>query len=752
MNRRLTVLLAVATLSLLMLVSLVMMSSAMQNSERFGRFYSSLLIVNALGLTTFMVLIGLNIRRLVRALRARRLGSRLTLRMLILFTALSVTPVLVVYGFSLDFLHRGIDSWFDLRIEEALEDSLKLSRHALNQRRRELLRQTEQLAHELAEGSIGFTSLGLEPLKDPASSVVSSATLPVNLNELRNRSGADELSLLTRQGGIIAFSSLHDIVPNLPSKTIVLQVQQGQSYAGLDPIGETALAVRIVVKVPDVGADNRLLQALYSLAPGISRLAAQVQSAYSKYKELTYLREQLKISFTMTLTLVLLFTLASAIWAAFYSANRLVAPIQDLAEGTKAVAQGDYSRELPVLSQDEIGFLVSSFNEMTRKIAIARDEAKQSRDQVEAQRAYLEAVLGRLSSGVLTLDQDRYLCTANASASKILGVDLTLLIGESIATICARHPYLQAFQDILGEDLISAPADWRKQVVLFGGSGRQVLMCRGTALSGAVPGQSGHIIVFDDITALLQGQRDAAWSEVARRLAHEIKNPLTPIQLSAERLRHKYLAALPPKDAEVLDRLTHTIIQHVETLKGMVNTFSEYARSPQMHPKPLNLNQLVEEVVDLYRSIDRQAVIAIELEPALPLIEGDVGRLRQVLNNLIKNALEATEETAPPSIEISTCWVEEASHGFIELRIEDRGAGIPQALLNQLFEPYVTNKPKGTGLGLAIVKKIVEEHGGVVWLENNVKRPGACAVIRLPVAAYQVTACALPAQASRNAL
>ncbi|MCI0401385.1 MAG: ATP-binding protein [Gammaproteobacteria bacterium] len=704
-------------LFLLLLGSLIMMSDAAQNSARFAGLYSFLLLFNTLGLLGLVALISVNIHGLIRQFRDRRPGSRMTVRMVMMFTVLAVTPVLVVYYFSLDFLRRGIDSWFDVRIEQALGDSLELSRKALDVRRRELLKEAEHVAVE-------FTA-------------VSDANAAIRANEIRDRIGAEEVTLFSRKGGIIA-SSISDstkFVPNTPSETILLQVRQGTSYIGLDSIRDSGLHIRVVVNVPEQGMDTepRVLQALFPVPERMSELADNVQLSYIKYKELAYLREQLKISFAMTLTLVLLFSIFSAVWAAFYSARRLAAPIRDLVEGTKAVAEGDYSTQLPVPSSDEMGFLVKSFNEMTRKIAHARDEATQSQEKAEAQRAYLEVVLGRLSSGVMALDQKKYLRTANMSASHILGLPVNSLLGHTLSEICAQHPYLQQFRDAIEPHLDASAADWREQVSLFGISGRQILMCSGTSLPGYTQGRTGHVIVFDDITALIQGQRDAAWSQMAQRLAHEIKNPLTPIQLAAERLRHKYLDTMDPEDSEVLDRLTHTIVQQVETMQDMVNTFSEYARTPQIRPEPLDLNRLIKEVLDLYGNVDPAAKLQVHLERDMPLIKADAGRLRQVLNNLLNNALEASDPESPPQLTISTRCSQEASLRFVELRVQDRGPGIPSKILDQIFEPYVTTKTKGTGLGLAIVKKIVEEHGGVVWLENNRPGPGACAIIRLLV-------------------
>lgn len=737
MNRRAGVVISVVMLSMLMLASLIMMTEALSDSARFGRLFSLLLLINVLGLVTFVVLIAANIRRLIRQLRKREPGSRLTLRMVSLFTILAVTPVVVVFGFSLHFLRQGIDSWFDVRIEQALDDALDLSRSALDLRMRELLKVTQQIAEELVDRREPITALDLSRLRLPDSTMVSNQVdfTPSEIHNLRRRSGAEELLLLSDNGKLIASSSISsEIVPNLPSEAVLLQLRQGRSYIGLDPIRDAGLYIRVVVNVPDqaVGRNTLVLQALYPVAARMNRLADNVQAAYAKYTELAYLREQLKLSFTMSLTLVLLFSVFCAVWAAFYSARRLSAPVRDLAAGTEEVARGNYETTLPVTSNDELGFLVSSFNEMTRKIAIARDDAKSHRDEVEAQRAYLEAVLERLSSGVMTLDSAQRIRTVNDSALQILGFPGERLEGKPLRECVDGHRSLEPFVLAVEPHILSDQQDWQEQVIFLGHSGRQVLMCRGTTLAGAGPDHSGHVVVFDDITAIIQGQRNAAWSEAARRLAHEIKNPLTPIQLSAERLRHKYLGRMSEDDAEVMNRLTNTIIQQVVTMKGMVNDFSEYARSPRMQPRAVDLNELVEEVLELFRSVDDSVDIRTDLQEGLPKVQIDANRMRQVFNNLLKNALEARIGERTPVLEISTRLIQERRASLVEVRVRDKGRGIPQDMIASVFDPYVTDKAKGTGLGLAIVKKIIEEHGGMVWMENNPKG-GACAVIRLPV-------------------
>lgn len=730
-KRRATALAAVSLLSISLLASLVLMSAAIQNSNKFGATYSVLLVLNSVGLLTFIALIAINLQRLLKQLRAREPGARLTLRMLVIFVTLAVVPVLVVYGFSLDFLRRGIDSWFDVQIDRALNDSLELSRAALDLKMRDLLGQTEQMAYEVGQGSRPPAPLNLDVLRNPGSTIaVNSGTLiPRDLDLLRERSGAEELTLLNRDGRLLGSSTeATAIVPNLPPNAILLQLRQGRSYIGLDPIRDAGLYVRVAVNVPEVslGSGRNILHALYPVASRLNRLADSVESAYAEYNELAYLRNKLKLSFAMTLTLVLLFSIVTAVWAAFYSARRLVQPIRDLAAGTAAVADGNYETSLPVQSNDDIGFLVRSFNDMTRRVARARRE-------VETQHQYLDAVLGQLSSGVIALDETISVTTVNDSAREILGLKSAKVAGSPLVDIASEKEHLRPFVDGIVSLLTAGDGRWQQQIVIFRPSGRRVLMCRGTKMAITSPNSAGSVIVFDDITAIIKGQRDAAWSEVARRLAHEIKNPLTPIQLSAERLRQKYLKKMSAADARTLERLTTTIIQQVDTMKTMVNTFSDYARPPKITLEPTDLNDLVSGVVDLFKSASPDNTFTLSLDPNLSQIPADLNRLRQVVNNLVKNAIEASAKTPEPYVEVSTKLFSSDAETYAEIRIEDRGEGVNDKLSENIFEPYVTNKTKGTGLGLAIVKKIVEEHGGIVSLENN-PGPGAIAIIRLPIA------------------
>ena len=701
-----------------MLLSLLMMSNALQDSSHFSRFYLGLLVFNILGILCLLVLITLNLQRLIKQLRDRIPGTRMTIRMIGMFTILSVTPVLIVYYFSLDYLDRGIDNWFDLRVEQALGDSLELSRLSLDARMRELLRKTKQIAGDLAN--------------------IPDAALPFEIDDMRFNNGAKELTLLSRQGTIIASSSddPSHLVPDRPDETVLLQLQQGNSYTGLDTIGDEGLHIRVVVHVPGKSfkGGEKIVQALYSVSERMNNLADSVQSSFVKYNELSYLRERLKISFVLNLTLVLLFSIFSAVWTAFYSARRLTEPVTNLAQGTRAVAAGNYSTQLPVPGKDELGFLVASFNDMTRKIAMSQEQAARSQYEAETQRSYLEAVLGRLSSGVLVLDQDYRLRTSNVSAGQILDLPLIDLQNHTLDEIAADYPTFRQFKEAIATHLNPDHKEWREQVSVTRSSNRMTLMCSGTTLPGTHDMQYGYVIVIDNITDLIQGQRNAALSEIARRLAHEIKNPLTPIQLATERLRHKYLQGMRQNDTDTFDRLTNTIIQQVETMKDMVNSFSDFSRTPEISLQTADLNILINEVLDLYANLNRDADIVTDLDKNLPPALVDKGRMRQVFNNLLRNAFDACDKCAVFRLEVSSHCITENHQQFIEIRIKDSGTGVDEGIMDSMFDPYTTTKTKGTGLGLAIVKKIVEEHKGRVWLENNPSGIGACAIVRLPVA------------------
>jgi nitrogen fixation/metabolism regulation signal transduction histidine kinase len=737
-----------AVLSVLLIAAFIMMNAAAQNSALFGRLYSVLLLVNILGVVLLLALILLNLFHLLEQYRARVTGTRLTVRLLAMFVVLAVVPVSVVFFFSIQALNRGIDNWFDVRIERALDDALLLGRTALDALKQDLVKNTQTMAGEIETISV------TRKIGGPGSELAL-------LNALREQYAITELTLFTQDGKIVASSSdasldTGTLLPDRPNDAILAQVRQGLVYANLDAIGKSGLQLRVVVPVHprEVGAPNRALQALQALPPRYAKLGESVQSAFADYEKLVYLRGPLKFGFTLTLSLIALLTLLIAVWAAIFSARRLAAPIRELAEGTRAVAQGDYQKQLPVTSHDEIGILVESFNDMTRRIHRAQSQSKRSQQEAEIQRAYLETVLGHLSSGVLTFNQRLMLRTHNPAASHILGVELKAGERKPLAWLAERHPPLQPFTESIAQATAGGDSEWRAQIELPANNHSRTLMVRGTLLPSWRGKRGGYVVVFDDITTLIQAQRNAAWGEVARRMAHEIKNPLTPIQLSAERIRHKYLRQVEEEERGALDRATRTIIEQVEALKSMVNDFSEYARSAQLRSRPVDLNDLIRDVVELYknerglaaagvvplhgaagrggRKAPRPVATRLELDAELPMVSADPGRLRQVLHNLLLNARDALAATPKPVIRVHTRTVTENLHRFVELKVRDNGPGFPQTMLARLYEPYVTSKERGTGLGLAIVKRIVEEHGGTTHAEN-LKEGGACVTIRLPV-------------------
>jgi nitrogen fixation/metabolism regulation signal transduction histidine kinase len=711
----------------LWVAALLMMAQTVEQSAHFSDLHPFIVGVNVAGLLVLLILIGGRLAQLMRDWRRRVVGSRLEARMVWMSATLAMVPLLLVFYFSVVFLNRGIDSWFHVEIRAGLEDALTLSRAALDLRMREYLERTQTIASELS--------------RDEAD--------PVRvLDELRQSKEALEVTLLGANSRILAASSerVGEIVPTAASDELIMQVRQGRKYVTLDPLAGGGYLVRTAVQVPRVrpGEEVRMVIATYAIERRLGELADTVETAYQRYGEKARLREPLKDSFTLTLTLVLLLSLFAALYGAFWSARRLVRPIQDLVAGTRAVAKGDLDTRLPLTSHDEMGVLVHSFNDMTKRLARTREEAKRSQQAVEAERTNLAVILARLSTGVISVAPDRTIRTVNQAAAAILAVDAEGCVGKPLADAHTGSTLFEQFESACSAHLDDGQTEWREQFVLQGESTRRVLMCACTALSGEDVASAGFVIVFDDITALLQAQRDAAWGEVARRLAHEIKNPLTPIQLSAERIRRKLLGSMNEEQAQVLDRATHTIVQQVEAMKEMVNAFSEYARAPEMDLSRFDLNQLITEVAELYRAQGTGHIQGTErrpllnLDPALTEIEADRGRLRQILHNLLANAVEALEGMAGtavhPVVRIETRRIEKAGASIAQIVVEDNGPGFRPDVIGQVFDPYVTTKPKGTGLGLAIVKKIVEEHGGRIEADNA-RTGGARVRIELPLAA-----------------
>lgn len=695
--------------------ALLLLAKSVQNSSAFDRLQPWILLLNLTGVVALVILLARKMWQLIRDYRDHVPGSRLTARTVSIFGALVVAPLLLVYLFSLDFLNRGIDSWFKVEIKQGLSDALVLSGAALNLRMREYSTRTEQLARDIAADT--------------------PAEIQEQLDAERRATGGIEIVLFGEHERIIAASSDNPLetLPSRPPSDLVRQIRERRMYVSLEPQADGQYYIRTAAPVIESAgkSENRYVVAIYKVPAQLSALSEAVQRSYSQYGELAALREALKSGFRLTLTLVLLLAMLAAIYGAIFFAQRLVRPVQNLIAGTRAVGKGDFGTRLPLPSRDEMGFLVHSFNDMTKRLRRAHEEATRSQHAVERERERLAIILARLSTGVLAVDRTLTVRMANHAAGAILGTDLSVAVGRSLPELAAGNDRLGQFVAAVAVRFAAGRDEWREQLELEGEAGRRTLMCACTPMPGE-GSDMGYVIVFDDITALLQAQRDAAWGEVARRLAHEIKNPLTPIQLSAERMRRRFLANMSPSDAEILDRSTRTIVSQVEAMQQMVNAFSEYARAPEMKISRFSLNQLVTEVADLYRSQDPRVTIRLDLDEGIDGIEADRGRIRQILNNLVTNALESLEGAAAPALDIATRLETGGDASYAVVTVCDNGPGFQRELLARVFDPYVTSKPKGTGLGLAIVKKIVEEHGGRIDADNR-PEGGARVRVVLPV-------------------
>ena len=692
---------------------LYMLSTASANGNVSGADYTLLLFLNIALASALFLLIAYQLSRLYKQMRARVIGSRLTLRLLGAFALMAILPGLLVYAVSVNFLTQSIESWFNVKVEAALEGGVRLGQSSLDAMLADLKLKGEGMALNLA----------FQP---------TNSQLTV-LNDLREKSGVQDAVLLTMQGKILAFSSndATSFLPDTPSLDQLRQARQ-KDFGIIEPIEGKGLYLRALVPVNmnDIGGEMRILQLLQPVPKQLSNTAEAVQNVYQDYQELSLSRESLKQVFALTLTLVLMLAMLTAVSVAFVLSRRLSAPLGVLAEGTRAIARGDYETVLPVHGNDELGVLVQSFNSMTKQLGEATQAAERNRTRVEAARGYLETILAHLSSGVLALNDKGELRTYNLAASDILGVVLGHFAGHPFETVSQEFPMLKELTAAILENSNSSNlTEWQTQMEIMTTQGQRTLLLRGTRLPYSA--DSGYLVVFDDITTMVQAQRDAAWGEVARRLAHEIKNPLTPIQLSAERIEHKLSAKLDEADSQMLKRATGTIVAQVDAMKTMVNEFSEYARAPVLNLMNLDLNKLVRDVLELYQPTG--ILLEVNLDKQTLDVLGDATMLRQVLHNLLQNAQDALDGVQGPKIEVAT--LKKANQ--VQLTISDNGAGFPVEILSRVFEPYMTTKRHGTGLGLAIVKKIVEEHQGTIAIENikaeSDGQMGAMVVVSLPV-------------------
>ena len=675
---------------------LYLLSKASANTDLFSRNYYGLLALAGVLALCLAVLVGYQLWQLRGKIKAQVFGAKLTLRLALVFTLIAVLPGLLVYGVSVQFLGKSIESWFDVRVEKALEGGLNLGRSSLENGLRELGKKGQFIALLLAEQS---------PEQQPRT-----------LGRLIDEGAAQDVALFTNNGKLLTFASnSHKLTPSMPDAMMLHAARKQGLYSIIDTLPDNSMVLRVLVPVNSarLTQETRILQFVQPVPKQLSSDAEMVQSVYRDYQQLSLSRLGLKRLYGITLTLSLLIVLLSAVSAAFFISERLSAPLAALAEGTRAVAQGDFSLQHPVKSSDELGALTKLFNQMTLQLADAKTMSEQQQLQVENAKAYLESVLAHLSSGVLVVDEQFRLRSVNGSATQILGASLQDMQGVPLSEIAVQYPLLRPFTTAVMQAFDEAQgSEWKRQIERLSRNGNQILLMRGTRLATAT--ENGYVVVFDDISYLLQAERQAAWGEVARRLAHEIKNPLMPIQLSAERLQHKLSAKLNEDDALLLQRATQTIVSQVAAMKNMVMEFSDYARAPAPKLATLDMHQLLREVLGLYEANNNP--IIQRLDATQVVVKGDATRLRQVIHNLLQNAQDELQGAPQPEIVLSTA----NEDGALKLCVQDNGSGFPEHLLARAFEPYMTTKSKGTGLGLAIVKKIVEEHSGSIAIENVV--------------------------------
>lgn len=750
-------------------ILMFVLASASENTDFFERHYPWLLGMNLVVAVTLLGLVVLLLIRLVHQFRSRQFGSRLMLRLVLLFAMVGILPGVVIYVVSVQFVSRSIESWFNVQVESALESGIHLSQSALDETVNELSVKAHNLALELSDLSdSGQTSL---------------------LARQREQSRLQEATILNASGRVMlsANADTTSLMPDLPTAAMLREARTSRGFAALEGISDNAdsalapgsngaasaskparnfntqndnnnFRARAVVIIPPSSKDGglrsqvRYLQLIQAVPKNLAVNAEAVRVAYGEYQARYLARSGLRKIYIATLTITLLLAIFGAIASAFLIATKLAKPLLLLAEGTRAVAGGDLSPRPIIASNDELGTLTQSFNTMTHQLLEARTSVEKNRADLEHAKARLESVLANMSAGVMVLDGDFVLVTYNQSVERILQHGFADHLGQQLASIDGLSPFVDAITRAFSEQSAQSVAEgfslqsshWQKQIEIprnIGGTDTDhdiTLLTRGSRLP--VQNGTGYILVFDDISGLISAERSIAWGEVARRLAHEIKNPLTPIQLSAERMQMKLQDKLSPNDLELLSKGTSTIVSQVSAMKRMVDDFRDYAKTPPAVLSILDLNSLITEILNLYIGGDERDIIHVQLAEDLPAVMGDPTQLRQVIHNLLQNAQDATLEKHKGTSQARIDVITEVIHypnangslsTAVRMSVEDNGPGFAPNILARAFEPYVTSKSRGTGLGLAMVKKIIDEHGGRIDIHNRLDANGAQVLILL---------------------
>ncbi len=731
-------------------ISLFGLAATSSDSKLFEKWFPVLSIVNrAIAVLLFAVVVAMVVR-LWQRIRAREFGAYMTSKLAGVIALIVLIPCLTIYVVSNVFISRSIDSWFDVRVERALDSGVTITRGILTEQQK----QAELAARHMAEMLVNTpTSLIMTDL----------------MHLLEGHQNMEAL-VFTGSGTAVAAagSRINVMLPDLPTPLQLQTVRSAGIYSVIDgdalenPDGITEasqLSIRVIVPISDndetIAADANeqsasdpkrnvllpttgrqpqfYLQIIQPVSSETTKNAAELVAGYRDYQTLVLSRASLQTIYTSTLFLVLLLAAFGAIAAALAFARKTTEPVMQLEQGTRRVADGNFQPIREFSGNSEINVLTQSFNTMIREVAESRRGIEAQRLKAEQAQAYLERVLSNISSGVLVLDANYRTVSSNPAAKKILGSDLC----QTGSNLRAKAPDLALAASnakitlSLGEtptvgleyELNTSKNEQSPEEAL-----RTPLFIK-ISLMPLRSGANGLVLVFDDVSQLMAAQRATAWGEVARRLAHEIKNPLTPIRLAAERLEMRLENKLSEEsDINLLHRTIATITTQVDALKQMVNDFREYAKIPTAKLSRLSLNAFLEEVAQLYHEAD--VPVRLELDNTIPLIEADPAQLRQVLHNLISNSVDATEGDRPQIvIETKHIGTGTAADGSaVLLRISDNGVGFSSAILDKAFEPYITTKETGTGLGLPMVKKILDEHNASIRLSNKTD-PTGCLVM-----------------------
>jgi nitrogen fixation/metabolism regulation signal transduction histidine kinase len=702
------------------LVLMFLLAQATGNRELYERNYARLFGINVVVAGFLILVLGWAVFRLLSRLRQGKFGSRLLIKLAAIFALVGVAPGMLVYVVSYQFVARSIESWFDVKVEGALDAGLNLGRATLDSLSGDLMVKTRAASAQLAGVSDAGAGLALERIRDQL--------------------GATNVVLWSGGGQLIAGAGAarFELSPDRPTPQQLRQVRADQAIArieGLDEMPAPAAtpppaSVQVIALAPRPGfefnAEPRFLQVTQPLPPAVVANALAVQEANREYQERALAREGLRRMYIGTLTLTLFLAVFGAVLLAVLFGNQLARPLLVLADGVRQVAAGDLRPTAVSQGKDELGGLTRSFAVMTQQLAEARGAVEKTLGELDAARANLQTILDNLTSGVIVLDADGVIVSTNPGATRVLRAPLVAYEGRHLAEVPGLAAFAQGvrqqFEDFEVERLQHGNEHWQHAFELQAegddAMNRISLVARGAALPGA-----SRLLVFDDISEIVSAQRTQAWAEVARRLAHEIKNPLTPIQLSAERLEMKLSGKVAPAEQSVLAKSVKTIVDQVDAMKRLVNEFRDYARLPAADLKPVDLNTLVMDVLQLYPAEGAPVALRHELDGRCPPIRADAQQLRQVIHNLLQNALDAAEANAARAgqageIVIRTRLADSGQR--VRLIVQDSGAGFAERVLKRAFEPYVTTKAKGTGLGLAVVKKIADEHGARIELSNRI--------------------------------